>query len=212
MPTSLLPRPRRRGLARLLLAGLAASAATLPCMGGLAAATAAASPLSSEHCISPTGVDLNVTYHIHGRIVSRFCTEAFAGERFSPASGWFMSPTWTIAPAGFTPVAPTPPEDFVARLEGVQYVVDAGTAQQRTVFFPDGPQLGIVDAGGLVVANAVTLGRIGPLSAGAHTLDTYPILNGPTCDGLGDSTVDNCLPGGTTWFDSYDVTVLPQSR
>ncbi|MGW5240290.1 hypothetical protein ACWEOW_15275 [Monashia sp. NPDC004114] len=58
----------------------------------------------------------------------------------------------------------------------------------------------------------MTLRRIGPLSAGAHTLDTYLILNGPTCDGLGDSTVDNCLPAGTTWFDSYEVTVLPQTR
>lgn len=197
-------RPVRRRGVMAVLGSLAALTTTM-----LTPDPAEARPPDTTHCVSPSGVDLNVIYDVPGRIVSGFCDYAFAGERFSPATGWFMSPAWDLTPPGFNPTGATPVEEFVARLDAVRFVIDAGTRQEKSVTFPSGPNLAVITGGPFVVANIVTLGRIGPLSVGNHTIDTYLILDGPTCDGLGDVFADNCLPAGTTWFDGYGVTVSP---
>ena len=59
------------------------------------------------HCVTPTGVDLNVVYGVSAAIVAPFCTEIDAGHRWTVTNAWFMSPTFDFVPPGFVPAGAT---------------------------------------------------------------------------------------------------------
>ena len=160
------------------------------------------------HCISPSGVDVNVVTGVSDAIVAPFCTEIAAGHRWTVTNLWFMSPTFDIVPAGFVPAGATPAEDYVAKFEAVKYVVDPGSTKQKTFVFTNVEDLNIRTVGPFVVANPITLGSLSPLKPGTHVVDSYIVMSALHCDGLGDSVADNCLQG-VTLFSSIEFTVTP---
>ena len=169
-----------------------------------------------NHCVTPSGVDLNETYGVEYQILAPFCQEADAGERWTTSGGWFMAKSFDIVPEGFEPRGATPLEDFLARFKGVRAVVDAGTRREQTFFLPTnenlfaGPHPAFPDDFDLVVA--IPIGSNRPLQVGSHTVTVTWMFDGMHCDGLGDSLQDNCTPGGEFVFvDDLPIEVVSRN-
>ena len=172
----------------------------------LGASESSAAPNSVTPCITPSGIDLNERYGVSEAIVAPFCPEIASGRRWRVSTPWFVSPTFDAVPDGFEPAGETPIEDFVAKFIGVKYVVDPGTTQERTYAFGNVDDLAIIDD---VLANPITLGRLGPSSVGDHIIDTYLLFSAMHCDGLAASLEENCLPAGEVYYSSVQFTVTP---
>jgi hypothetical protein len=162
-----------------------------------------------EHCITPTGVDLNERYGVPETIIAPFCATLNSGRYWTVSDGWGMSPTFVAVPAGFVPAGATPLEDYIAKFVGVKYVVDPGTHHEKTYVFANSADLGVFDDGVAILANPVTLGTLKPLSVGTHVVDSYLIFRAMHCDGFADSVEDDCLPPGETLFSRVQLTVRP---
>ena len=162
-----------------------------------------------NHCISPTGTDLNELWGVTEAIVASFCTEIGAGRNWRVGQAWFMNRTFKKVPKSFVPTGATPIEDFIAKLVGVKYVVDPGTAQEQTYVFTNVGDLGTIpeipDGGS--VAQGLTMGVLGPLSIGVHVVDSYWSMSAMHCDGLGRVIEQNCLPAGDTLYDHITFEV-----
>jgi hypothetical protein len=171
----------------------------------VAAAPAAAS--SDNHCIAPTGVDLNVFYGVSHPIVAPFCNEVAAGEEWSVAARWYTNTTFVVTPAGFVPAGATPMDDFVAKFIGVKYIVDPGTAQEKTYLFKNKRHLWIGIDSGFPLVNTLTMGTIQPLSVGQHVVETFWLFSAMHCDGFGDVMIENCLPAGQTQYSTIQLDV-----
>jgi hypothetical protein len=172
-----------------------------------------------NHCISPTGRDLNLFYSISAQIVapSRFgfvgCDTVGAGERWVDTHAWAMEHRFVSVPMGFTSAWDSPLEDFLAKFVGVRYVIDPGTTHEQSVFMPTSDQLFIgTDTAGLALVNPGTLGTMHPLPIGEHVFDVYWVFSAMHCDGIGNDPTPggNCFPAGETKF-TRDVafTVVP---
>jgi hypothetical protein len=160
------------------------------------------------HCVTPSGIDLNVVDGVSDWIVAPFCTEIAAGHRWTVTNAWFMSPTFDVVPPGFVPAGATPAEDYVAKFEAVKYVVDPGSTKEKSFVFTNVEDLTIRPGGPFIVADPITLGSLSPLNPGTHVVDAYIVMSALHCDGLGDSVADNCLQG-VTLFNSIEFTVTP---
>jgi hypothetical protein len=181
-----------------------------------------AQPKWGNHCISPDGHDLNELYGIPQQIVTGFCPEVNAGERWTaPGAPWIMNWSFEEVPDGFVPAGATPLEDFIAKFKAIKYVIDAGTAQETTLIYPihpTGPDLWVgtleLDFGAgpedFPAVNPAPLSSVRPLSIGEHTVDTYWVFDSdsPHCDGFGKVIEENCLgPGEILYrFGSFEVT------
>ena len=165
----------------------------------------------SDHCISPSGRDVNELWGIDDTIVASFCPEAHAGEKLTTTNVWLMAQTFEAAPEGFVPAGDTPLEDFRAKFGGVRYVIDPGTTQERTYLFDDVTKLGVQETDGFDVVNIVTMGTVHPLSVGSHVMETYWIFNAEHCDGLDDDRFANCFPAGVTPYDRFSFEVNAKS-
>jgi hypothetical protein len=184
---------------------LAAAAMTMD------AGAVSAGPKPGEPCIRHDGVNLNELYGISDRIITRSCTQAYAGERWVQPAVWIVNTSFEAVPAEFVPTGATPLEDFVAKLAAVKYVVDAGTKHERTYVIPSGDRLWIGELDGFPAANTVTLGSLNPLSVGSHTVAVYWIFDGMHCDGFVANAVENCFPAGETFYTATAFDVAPRS-
>jgi hypothetical protein len=162
-----------------------------------------------DHCIHPNGTDLNELFGVEATLVTSFCTEVRAGAPWVAPTMWLLGHSFEVVPTWFEPAGPTPLDDYRAKLVSVIYVVDAGTSQEKTFEFANGPALWTGEWRGYVAANAATLGSLPPLSTGNHTVDRYQVLSGPQCDGNG-VTEWNCAPAGLVTVGRVSFTVVPR--
>jgi hypothetical protein len=205
----------RRRLGHFVACALAVLAASLTFSTGAANANT-----KGEHCVNPSGVDLNQRYGVAATIVAPFCAQLRAGEHWTTPAAWFMARAFEQVPAEFVPAGATPLDDLRAKLTAVKYVVDAGTPQERTHEFANGAKLWTGELpfgppfGDLPAVNTVTLGTLHPLSAGRHTVDRYWRLSAMHCDGLGTDTTPghNCFPAGETFYGRITFEVLPAAQ
>jgi hypothetical protein len=206
--------------------GLLATVAVLSASVVLGAGTASAAPggllgpndakeTRENHCIAPSGVDLNEFYGVSEQIVTPFCSQVGSGERWTVSAPWFMAHTFAVAPAGFVPAGATPLEDFMAKFVSVKYVIDPGTVQETTYVFSNNGNLWTgTSLGGLPLVNSLTLGLLMPRSVGEHVVEVYWVFSAMHCDGIGDVIAPyleggNCLAAGENRLFSPHITVTP---
>jgi hypothetical protein len=212
--TAALSTKRNRRWRLAAAVGLAALTVTGAAQGP-AASGAPARPQNVNHCVVPSGVDLNALWGVSEQIVtgtSPSCSEVGSGERFRPSvRPWFLNHTFEITPAGFKPAGATPLADFVAKLAAVRYVIDPGTRQARSYLFTNDGNLATTTSFGLPVVNPLTLGAVGPLRVGSHEIETYWSFDALHCDGLGADTGPggNCFPAGETPLPTMTFEVRP---
>lgn len=182
----------------------------------LAGATAAQAVPPEEHVCFWEGADQNELLGIDERVIGPPpCREAFAGERWVR-----IGPGWVTAadderkvyPRGYEPQEPNPIDDFNAKFEGARYVVDRGTAQEKT--FVHGTEVlrtGFVDQDGRPFSVPASP-PFDPLSVGEHTVVTFLRLSAEHCDGLARNREENCLPAGEfQWTGDTPFRVFPRS-
>ncbi|MGH2617832.1 MAG: hypothetical protein ACRDJC_21595 [Thermomicrobiales bacterium] len=171
-----------------------------------------------NHCINPGGVDLNELYGISAQIVAppffQGCSEVGAGEQWVNTISWLMEHTFVAVPAGFVRAGDTPLEDFIAKFEGVRYVIDPDTKHEKSVVIPNSDTLFIGEdefEGAIVVlVSPGTLGTVHPLPVGEHEFDLYWKFSAMHCDGIAAVIGENCLSAGETQFiDGLPFTVVP---
>jgi hypothetical protein len=174
------------------------------------------SALAAEnHCIAPTGADLNIRYGISTQIVTPFCTQLDSGETWTTPGGapWGMNTSFATVPEGFVAAGATPLEDFLAKFTGAKVVVDAGTAEEKTYLFPKSDKLWMGNLGGFPAVQTVTLTILKPVSVGTHTVQLYWVFSGMHCDGFGNVIQDNCLgPGEVAYGPLITFQVTPGSN
>ncbi len=182
---------------------------------GPAASAASAKPQKENHCVVPSGVDLNALWGVSEQIVtgtSPSCSDVGSGERFRPSViPWFLNHTFEVTPAGFEPAGATPLEDFVAKFAAVRYVIDPGTRHARSYVFTNDGNLASAMSFGFPVVNPLTLGTVGPLRVGSHEIETYWAFDAVHCDGFGADTGPggNCFPAGETQLPTMTFEVRP---
>jgi hypothetical protein len=107
-----------------------------------------------------------------------------------------MNSSFAAVPPEFVPGGDTLLEDFVA----VKYVVDPGTAMQKTYMIPNRCDLWTGILFGRPHVNTLTLGVLKSLSVGQHRIDRYWIFSAMHYDGFSDVVAESCLPAGETRF------------
>lgn len=177
-------------LAALVVAGAALTGGSVP----IAAAQAA------NHCISIGGLDLNVACGVSEAIVAPRCSVINAGQHYRVWAGWWMDDTFEAVPQGFVAAGDTPLEDFQARFVAVKYVVDPGTARERTYVFENKGNLWTGSLFGFPHVNTLTLASLKPLPVGPHRIDMYWIFSAMHCDGATTSIADGCFQAGETRY------------
>lgn len=170
-----------------------------------------------NHCVSPEGVDANELLGISEYLmVPGACDAVPTGEFYVPltSASWTVSPSWGEVPAGYTPSAPTPLEDFLSKVRSMTFTVDPGTASERSYrfaapdildvrsvhdFLPSLPDFPVV----------LFLAKLPPLRPGDHRVAFSIEMGNRHCDGLGTSS-EHCLDAGTTTLGSCPFTVVPR--
>lgn len=192
-----------------------AVALTLALVGGAGAALAG--PKDVQHCISPTGVDLNEFWGVSEAIVADFCTEIGLGEPWRVTQLWVVAPSYGPAPGSFEPAFPgaTPAQDLLAKFVQVRHVVDPGSKHAKTYIFTGSDGLSTRTVDDRVAINAITTGVLQPVSVkppagqAAHVVETYWTLTAMHCDGIAASKARNCLPAGEFLVSRIFFTVEP---
>jgi hypothetical protein len=180
------------------------------------ATRAAAEPIRENHCIAPSGLDLNELFGVSEQIVapgSASCTEVSSGEPFRPSvTPWFVNLTFEVVPEGFVAAGATPTEDFVAKFTAVKYVIDRGTRREQTYLFINHGNVWTGTFSTVALINPLTLGTVRPQMIGSHSIETYWIFSAMHCDGFGDATGPggNCFPAGETQLPTMAFTVTPE--
>jgi hypothetical protein len=198
------------------LVGLSAALAMALAAGAVAPAQAAAKPRVTP-CVLPDGADpyvpggtvLQDFYGVSASILTGFCPTIKAGARWTVVAAAYFAKTWEAFPPGYTPVSATPLGDFRARFVGIKIVVDEGARQEFTVEWPNSPKLWVGDYGPYVLASAITLGTVRPLSVGVHSERVVYVMSGMACDGTSADPDLSCIPAGETSFNTRYFTVVP---
>jgi hypothetical protein len=166
---------------------------------------------SGNHCISPSGTDLNEVFGISAQIVATFCTDVGTGEKWTVAEqAWSVGQTFEQAPDGFVPAGATPLSDFRAKFAGVKYVIDPGTKREKTAFGPISDALFVIDRDeDFDVVSPTPLGTLKPLPAGRHVVEAHWVFHAMHCDGLGPDPALQCFPAGETLFHMVELEVTP---
>lgn len=169
-----------------------------------------------NHCLSPNGADVNELLGVSEfLLVPGACEDLEAGEfyiLFGPGS-WMMGPAWLEVPGDFVPSAPTPLEDFLAKVRSFTFTVDPGTPRERSYRFQASDIVEVISLQDLFeevpdFPVAVFLGKLPPLAPGDHRVAYFIEMADRHCDGLG-SGLENCLAAGTTRLGSCLFTVVP---
>jgi hypothetical protein len=176
---------------------------------GKRSASAAAKKKSGNHCISPSGADLNAVFGVSAQIVATFCTNGGSGEKWTVAEQvWSVGQTFEHTPEGFEPTGATPLADFLAKFAGVRYVIDPGTKREKAVFVPTSDALFVVDrAEDLDSVSPTPLGTLKPLPVGQHVVEAHWVFHAMHCDGLGPDPALQCFPAGETLFHAVEFAV-----
>ena len=165
---------------------------------------------SDNHCITPTGIDLNALYDITKQIVTPFCNQVDSGEHWTAAgAGWFMNTSFEAVPEGFVPAGATPLEDFLAKFVAIKYVIDPGTRQEQTYVYPTSDKLWIGTTAGFPAVWPGTLSNLQPLSVGEHFVVVYWVFNAMHCDGFAATVDENCLGPGEIAYTGVRFEVTP---
>ena len=171
-----------------------------------------------NHCVSPEGVDANELLGISEYLmVPGACDVVKTGEFYVPltSASWTMSPSWGEVPAGYTPSAPTPLEDFLSKVRSMTFTVDPGTGRERSYRFSAQDILDVRTARDFFPmsapdrAIALFLPKLPPLPPGDHRIGVSIEMSARHCDGLGTAS-ENCLNAGTTRVGSCPFTVVPR--
>ena len=160
-----------------------------------------------NHCVTTDGVDLNVLYGVADQFRNRECQEVTAGEHWIVPLFWIVNfGADAVYPVGYMPARPDPIDDFVSKLVGIKFVIDAGTAAERVLVLPPSVRTD-VDAEelqpglwGAPFPMASMLPRLRPLSVGDHVWQPFVVLSAMHCDGFAANAEENCLPAGETAF------------
>ena len=164
---------------------------------------------SDNHCITPTGIDLNALYDITKQIITPFCNQVDSGEHWTAAgAGWFMNTSFEAVPEGFVPAGATPLEDFLAKFVAIKYVIDPGTRQEQTYVYPTSDKLWIDTIAGFPAVWPGTLSNLQPLSVGEHFVVVYWVFNAMHCDGFGTVVEENCLGPGEVAYVALGFEVI----
>lgn len=165
---------------------------------------------SDNHCITPTGIDLNALYDITKQIVTPFCNQVDSGEHWTAAeAGWFMNTSFEAMPEGFVPAGATPLEDFLAKFVVIKYVVDPGTRQEQTYVYPISDKLWIGTTAGFPTVWPGTLSKLPPLRVGEHFVVVYWVFSAMHCDGFTAVVEENCLGPGEVAYVALSFEVTP---
>jgi hypothetical protein len=223
-PSSTTPRRRVVGISAVVAATLALA----PITGG----TALAAP-ESNHCFTPAGTDANEILGVAQQLLvfeapaESGCASVSAGESWTPLAGamfWIANTSFEVVPAGYEPFGATPMEDFQSKAETITYVIDAGTARERTHRFRvrDIVKVDTVDeffAFDPASAEpwpkpypiAQFLAKLPPLAPGQHTYTAVLQMSARTCDGLGTTDGLNCIGPGAFVLCTLPFTVTPRT-
>jgi len=198
------------------LAGLSVALAVALAASALAPAQASANQRFTP-CILPgidpyvpAGTVLQDFYGVSTSIVSSFCPVIKAGARWTVIDAVFFAKTYEAFPAGYEPRHAKPIDDFRDRLVGIKLVVDEGTADEFTVFWPNSQKLWVGDWGPYDLASPITLGTARPLPVGAHSERSIYVMSEMACDGTSDVSDLSCIPAGeTSLYPTRHFTVVP---
>jgi hypothetical protein len=187
---------------------------------GNSRARAQAKSKPGNHCLTPSGLDLNAFLGISEQIVTSYCREVGSGEEWTTSGPWFVNGSFASVPEGFVPAGETPVEDFQAKFTALKLLIDPGSPQERTVVFPNtgnvfaGPANAIAPGAPeeVLILIPASLGTVQPLPVGPHTVHAYWIFSAMHCDGLGTDTTPgsgNCFPAGETLYLQLPFEVVP---
>ena len=154
---------------------------------------------SASHCITPAGEDLNATFGTRDAFVAPFCTDVRVGDRWRAVLRIAVAGADPVFPSGYAPAHSDLDEDFVAKFVSARYVVDAGTARERSYSFSAGDlivQTGAIPDGSRFVRWVTP--SLHPLRRGDHSVDEYVTLSADFWDGLGLDPATNLIPAGET--------------
>ncbi|WP_164478513.1 hypothetical protein [Mycolicibacterium stellerae] len=177
------------------------SAAILSSTAVTVSPSAAAKWAGAEPCVTSNGSTLKQQYGYSVAVVTSNCTEVPAGQRWAASVPWTMNSRFDEKPSGFATDFATPVDDFRAKIQSIEYVVDAGSAYQTNRSFPGDNKIwaGQHPSGpDLPTVNTVGLGSLDPLPVGTHTVDVSWNLSAPHCDGFTADQGTSCLPQGET--------------
>lgn len=201
----------RRWLRRSIVTGLAVITVVFAGVGGASAGESGRGGPVGNHCITPWGEDLNEKFGTSAQIVAPLfdCAQVDVGERWTlPAPWWGMNTTFEATPKGFVPAGDTPLEDFLAKFAGARYVIDPGTAHERSYFYPAGESLW---TSGSDRSDEVTVvDELNSLPVGNHVVEVYWVFNGTHCDGWA-KKIEQCLTGENLHtVEEFEVTPRDQ--
>jgi hypothetical protein len=171
-----------------------------------------------NHCVSPEGVDANQLLGISEQLLEPGQCEPEVGDFWVPftTASWTVNSSWQV-PADYTPSAPTPLEDFVSKVRSMTYIVDAGTARERSYRFRAQDIMDVrsirdfLPVTGPDFPSALFLAKLPPLPAGDHTFDAVLEMSARSCDGFGTGP-SNCLDAGTTRLGRCTFKVSREAR
>ena len=178
---------------------------------------------SNNHCITPAGTDANEVLGVREQIVvfdappEAGCGPVSTGEFWipiGPALGWITNTSFEIVPAGYEPSAATPMRDFVSKARTLTYIIDAGTARERSYGYRarDIVKVDTVDefyapsSFSQPYPVATFLGKLPPLPPGQHTYTLVLQMSARSCDGLGAEDF-NCIGPGAVALCTLPFTV-----
>lgn len=189
-------------------------------------------PAADNHCITPAGTDANEVLGVTEQLVvfdappEAGCGPVSTGE-FWIALGnawWTANTSFEIVPPGYEPSAPTPMEDFLSKAETITYVIDSGSARERTYRYrvQDVVKVDTVDeffafdfTSGQPWPKpypiAQFLAKLPPLPPGQHTYTAVLQMSARTCDGLGATEGVNCIGPGTFVLCTLPFTVTQRT-
>ncbi len=205
------PRTLRRRVVGICV--VAATLALAPLTGG----TSLAAP-EDNHCITPAGTDANEVLGVAEQLVvdDEGCGPVSTGEFWIPLWGvWVVTNTsFEIVPPGYEPSAATPMEDFLSKAEMITYVIDAGTAREKTYRYRVQDIVKVDTVGEFTpywfpepYPIAQFLAKLPPLPPGQHTYSSVLQMSARSCDGLGTEEFNCIAPGAIPLCTNLPFTV-----
>jgi hypothetical protein len=169
----------------------------------LAPGSAVGAQKRDNHCITPLGDDLNEVFGIADAFVAPFCPAVGTDDRWTPVSFIQFAGSDFVFPPGYTPIRHRLVRDFLAKFVAAKYVVDAGTARERTYNFLARKHL----IRRRQLPDGTHLLRFAPpslhhLPEGKHSVDRYVWLSAEFWDGLGTDPAVNQVPEGRNLWNS----------
>jgi hypothetical protein len=173
----------------------------------------------ANHCFNSLGVDLNELFDVPTQLRTFDCRTISAGERWIAFLPWITDDAeGNVYPDGYVPEEPAPLDDFLAKLDAINIVIDGGTAQEK-VHTHEGASAvhtGLLaeqlDPGfwnGEPYPLAALMPVVPPVSVGEHTYEMILVLRAEHCDGLGPDPELQCLPAGELSIGVRPLTISP---